>query len=109
MWLATQWTSLYAEKHMLTLQVRVGILVKDLGCYSGPRHQNLLFVRHVYRYRLLACPQVETPFRFPPKLITAGSVTEPTLPVTASLGSWELGRWSEPSLPLLIQPISRLS
>ena len=26
---------------------------------SGPRHQDLLFVRHVYRYRVLACPQVE--------------------------------------------------
>jgi hypothetical protein len=37
MWLATQWTSLYAEKHILTLQVRVRILVMDLGCYSGRR------------------------------------------------------------------------
>src|SRR6266436_5239521 len=54
----------------------------------GPRHQDLLFVRHVYRYRALACPQVEAPFRCPPKLITAGSVTESTLPVTAALIRW---------------------
>jgi hypothetical protein len=36
--------------------------------------------------QMLACSQVETPFRCPPKLITAGSVTEPTLPVTALPG-----------------------
>ena len=33
---------------MLTQQVRVGILVMDLGCHSGPRHQDLLFLRPVY-------------------------------------------------------------
>jgi hypothetical protein len=33
----------YAEKEILTQQVRVGILVMDPGCYSGPRHQFVFF------------------------------------------------------------------
>jgi len=35
---ALQTACAYAEKEILTQQVRVGILVKDLGCHSGPRH-----------------------------------------------------------------------
>jgi hypothetical protein len=51
------------EKEILTQQVRVGILVMDLGCYSGPRATVLLCLRCAPSFHLGSLNPVQTKYR----------------------------------------------